>query len=305
MQESKVWLRGQVVAASESNVSLMSPAAQFGLNVFEGIRCYVTVDGKQLLAFRLDDHLRRLEKSAALLSIAMPHSFNEVREAFRLVVEVHNEQKKVDTAVRVNVFGDGQGSWSSSGPFSMFIWPADRPRTELRKLAGLRAMISSWSRIDDNSLPPRVKVGANYLNGRYAHLSALAARFDVPIMLGRNGNVAEGAGACLFLVREGALITPAINNSILESITRDTIIKIAAENNIPVEQRDVGRTEVYVADEVFLCGTAAEITPIVVVDQYKIGAGAVGPVTKNLLTEYHKAVSGSGYVDKGWVELIS
>lgn len=305
MQDPRVWLRGGVVAATEAKVSLMSPAAQFGLNIFEGIRCYVNSGDTKLLAFRLDDHLRRLETSAALLSIPLPHTLGEVREAFGTIVGIHNDEVKADTAVRVNIFGDGQGSWSAEGPFSMIIWPAHRRRTDLQQLSGVRATISSWCRIDDNSLPPRVKVGANYINGRYAQLSAAAAGFDLPILLGRNGNVAESAGACLFLVRGDVLITPAVTSSILESITRDTIIKIALENSILVEQRDVARTEVYVADEVFLCGTAAEVTPIVAVDQYKIGRGCVGLITRFLLEEYHSAVSGIKYVDNEWTEEVS
>ena len=205
-----------------------------------------------------------------------------------------------DIAVRMTVFADGEGSWHACGPVSMFIAPIARPRTCLSGLEGKAACISSWERINDNALPPRVKLGANYINGRYAHLQALADGYDVPIFLGRDGKVSEGAGACLFMVRGGVLVTPSITSSVLESITRETVISLAGLGGFCVEQRPVDRTELYLAEEIFLCGSAAEITPITSIDRFIVGEGVPGPVTLALLEAYHGVAAGEDSAFPEW-----
>lgn len=182
----------------------------------------------------------------------------------------------------------------------MFIAPMAKSRTRLDKVPALRACISSWERINDNALPPRAKVGANYINGRYAHLQARHDGYDLPIFLGMDGKVSEGAGACLFMVRDGHLVTPPTTSSVLESITRDTIIVLAGEAGMTVLERPIDRTELYLADEVFLCGSAAEISPIVSVDGYVLGEGKPGPVTMSLLNTYLAVTSGENPAHPEW-----
>ena len=164
--------------------------------------------------------------------------------------------------MRVTLFVDGIGSWSSHGPVDMFIAPILKPRNVLTNTSGLKACTSTWRRIDDLSLPPRVKAGANYINGRYAQLEAASNGADLPILLNSNGKVSEGAGACLMIVRNQSIVTPPVNSSILESITRDSLFALAEDLDLTVDIREIDRTELYIADEVFLCGSAAEISPL-------------------------------------------
>lgn len=293
MSNYKVWLRGEVVKEHEAVVNVLSPTSQFGLNVFEGIRCYWNNDEKSLYVFRLTEHLNRLEQSCKLLHIPMPYSLEEMIEYFNETILANNFQG--DCAVRMTIFGDGVGSWHSIENFDMFIAPIRRERTDVDKVTGKSACISSWQRINDNVLPPRAKVGANYINSRYGYLQVKQDGYDVPIFLDNFGKVSESSGACIFLVKNGKLITPSLTSSVLESITRDTVIVLAKEKGLQVEERMVDRTELYVADEVFLCGTAAEITPITSVDRYEIGNGKVGEISRGLYKEYLDLVSG---VDK-------
>ena len=205
-----------------------------------------------------------------------------------------------DVAVRITIFADGLGTWSSVSNTNMFIAPIRKSRTDLSNIPAMRASVSSWVRINDNSMPPRIKLGANYINGRYAHLQARSDGYDLPIFLGADGKVSEGAGACIFMLRKGCLVTPPGTSSVLESITRDTVITLARECGITVFERNIDRTELYVADELFLCGSAAEITPIVSVDGYDLGNGAPGPVTVSLLSTYLSVTSGESTSHSGW-----
>ena len=285
-----VWIRKRTVPENEAVVNVLSPTSQFGLNVFEGIRCYWNKDEKNLYVFRLDDHLKRLIQSCRLLHIPLPYSLAKMKKYFIETIQANNY--KEDCAVRMTIFGDGIGSWHSTENFDMFIAPIKRERTNVDKVEGKSACISSWQRINDNILPPRAKVGANYINSRYGYLQVKEDGYDVPIFLDNFGKVSESSGACIFMIKNGKLITPTLTSSVLESITRDTVITLAKEKGIEVEERVVDRTELYVADEIFLCGTAAEITPITSVDRYLIGNGKVGILTSSLLKEYLNIVSG-------------
>lgn len=290
MEDNLIWCRGEIVRQSTATVPVLSPMAQFGLNVFEGIRAYWNAGEGQLYAFRLDDHLRRLMDSCRLIRIEPPHQPAEITGFFGDAIRANDF--RCDSAIRMTVFGDGEGTWNTSAPISMFIAPIARGRTAVEGLQGKAACVSSWERISDNVMPPRIKVGANYINGRYAHLQAQKDGYDLPIFLGRDRKVSEGAGACLFMVRNGILITPSLTSSVLESITRTTLIELARANGHDVEERAVDRTELYLADEIFLCGSAAEITPIASVDRFVIGDGTPGPITVALLKEYHAIASG-------------
>lgn len=302
MLDNFVWIRGEIVRRSQATVNVLSPMAQFGLNVFEGIRCYWNPEKGELYAFRLKEHLDRLMLSCRLLRISCPYTPAEIQSFMTAVIQANDFNS--DVAVRVTLFVDGDGSWASSEPVSMFIAPIAKSRASLDKLASLSACVSSWERINDNALPPRAKVGANYINGRYAHLQAQNDGYDLPIFLGRDGKVSEGAGACLFLVRNGQLVTPTCTSSVLESITRDTLIALAKESGIVVSERPVDRTELYIADEVFLCGSAAEISPIVKVDAYELGQGKPGPITVSLLKAYLAVTSGESPNHSDWRAVV-
>ena len=272
--------------------------AQFGLNAFEGVRCYWN-EGKGILyAFRLREHLRRLTQSCRLIRLPAPYSEEEIEIFIKNSIIANGFHG--DTALRITIFADGEGSWHSHEAVSMFIAPMLKSRTPLDKVPTLSAGISSWQRIDDNTLPPRAKIGANYINSRYAQLQARQDGYDVPIFLGADGKIAEGAGACIFIIISGRIVTPLTTSSILESITRNTIVLLAIEKGFVVEERSIDRTELYLADEIFLCGSSVEIAPVVSVDGFTIGKGAPGSVTLKLLTCYLAVTSGEDSAHPEW-----
>lgn len=304
LENRYIWLNGEIMHLPDAKINVLSPTSQFGANVFEGIRCYWNEIEKQLYAFRLEDHYKRLKRSQKLLQMEDKYTVEELKKA--LIDVVSKNEYDEDIAVRQTLFIDGFGSWSSRGPVNMFVAPVPKGQTnpEYNK-KGLNCCISSWQRINDNSLSPRIKCGANYINSRMAQLEALNNGYDTVIFLNNHGTVAEGPGSCLFLVRDGVLITPLITDSVLESITRDTIIKIAREMlGLKVEERSVDRTELYMCDEAFLCGSAMEITAVLSVDKYKIADGTTGEITKLLHKKYLETVRGQIEAYSNWLTPI-
>ena len=299
-----IWLNDEIVHVGDTKINVLSPISQFGLNVFEGIRCYWNEEQQQLYAFRLGEHFKRLKRSQRLLQMDDTYTIDELKRAFIDVVMANDFRE--DIIVRQTLFVDGSGSWSSNGPVNMFIAPIPKVQTNAEyNKKGLHCCISSWQRINDNSLSPRIKCGANYINSRMAQLEALRNGYDTAIFLNQDGKVAEGPGSCLFLVRNGMLIIPQITDSVLESITRDTVIKIAKEIiNIPVIERTVDRTELYMCDEAFLCGSSMEITPVLSVDKYVIANGEVSRITKKIHDNYMKTVTGQLPNQMGWLTAI-
>lgn len=304
LENRYIWLNGEIMHLPDAKINVLSPTSQFGANVFEGIRCYWNETEKQLYAFRLEDHYKRLKRSQKLLQMEDKYTVEELKKA--LIDVVSENEYDEDIAVRQTLFIDGFGSWSSRGPVNMFVAPVPKGQTnpEYNK-KGLNCCISSWQRINDNSLSPRIKCGANYINSRMAQLEALNNGYDTVIFLNNHGTVAEGPGSCLFLVRDGVLITPLITDSVLESITRDTIIKIAREMlGLKVEERSVDRTELYMCDEAFLCGSAMEITAVLSVDKYRIADGTAGEITKLLHKKYLETVRGQIEEYSNWLTPI-
>lgn len=289
LEERIIWFGDKLVRLNEAKINVLSPTAQFGLNVFEGVRCYWNEQRQKLYAFRLDDHLARLKNSQRMLGLEDRYTLKELRQAF--VDTIKANEFREDIAVRQTLFVDGFGSWSSRAPVNMFISPIPKRKTspEYNK-SGLHCCISSWERINDRSLSPHIKCGANYINSRMAQLEALNNGYDTAVFLNDRGTVSEGPGSCLFMVKNGKLITPLLTDSILESITRDTIIRLARkELKLEVEERSVDRTELYFCDEAFLCGSAMEITPILSVDRHMIKNTRI---TEELHTLYLRTVRG-------------
>ena len=291
VEDRLIWLNGEIVHVNDAKINVLSPTSQFGLNVFEGIRCYWNAEQQKLYTFRLEDHYKRLLRSARLLQLDCSYTAEQMKQALIDVVKANDYRE--DISVRQTLFVDGFGSWGSKAPVGMFVAPIPKGKTSAEyNKKGLNCCISSWQRINDNSLSPRIKCGANYINSRMAQLEALRNGYDTTIFLNDAGKVSEGPGSCLFLVRDGKLVTPLITDSVLESITRDTVIVLAKELGITVEERSVDRTELYMCDEAFLCGSAMEITPVVSVDKYVVGNGEGGAMTEKLHQEYLKAVRG-------------
>lgn len=299
-----IWFKGEVVPSEEAKINIMTTTAQYGINVFEGIRCYYNEELKNLYCFRLDEHLERLFNSSKLLrfelnsNITKKYIINNTKE----IIKANNYLE--DIYVKIGLFLDGEGSWSALAPISLFILPFPKGRVYSDK-PGINCCVASWERISESVIPPRIKAGANYINSRFALLEATMNGYDSAIFLNRNGTIAEGPGACIFIVRKGKLITPPVTASILESITRQSIIQIAKSKlNMDVDEREIGRTELYIADEIFLVGTAVEILPILSVDNFIINNNKVGEITNNLKKIYFKIVRGKNKSYYNWLTEI-
>ena len=298
-----IWLNGVLLPVADAKVNVLSPTCQFGANVFEGIRCYWNSSNNQLYAFRLKDHFARLQKSVKLFRFEEKYSFEDLKNSFIETIKANNYTE--DIAVLQTIFLDGMGSWFATTPTGMFIAPIPKNRLDPSNSSGIKCCISTYERINDNSISPRVKVGANYINSRSAQLEAFQNNYDSAILLNNNGKVSEGTGSCLFIVRNGTILTPPHSASILESITRDTIISVAREElGLLVVERDIDRTELYIADEAFLCGSAIELTSIVNIDGYVIGKGVKGEITRKLHELYLKIVSGNVVKYSYWLTPI-
>ncbi len=303
VENRRIWFKGDIINVNDAKVNALAPTAQFGLNVFEGIPCYWNDEEKQLYAFRLEDHYNRLMKSAKLLQIDCPYTKEELKKAFIDVIKANEYMENL--SVRQTLFVDGFGSWGSEGPVEMFVAPIPRGKTSAEyNKKGLNVCVTSWRRISDETLSPRIKCGANYINSRVGQREALRNGYDTCLFLNEAGKVAEGPGSCFFMVKDGKLITPQLTDSVLESITRDTIIKLARNLKLNVVERTIDRTELYTCDEAFLCGSAMELTPVLSVDRYEVGCGETGDVTKKLHAAYLDAVSGKDSDLINWVTQI-
>jgi len=286
-----IWLNGEIVWVQDAKINILSPTSQFGANVFEGIRCYWNEERDQLYAFRLNDHHKRLLNSVKMFRMENKFSTDVLKSS--LIEVVRANQYREDIAVRQTIFIDGFGTWSSKGPAGMFVAPISKSRKVFNEDSMLKCCISSWQRISDRNLSPRIKSGANYINSRMALMEAMENGYDSAIFLNDQGKVAEGPGSCFFMIRDGSLVTPPFTASVLESITRATIIEIAQNVfNIETIERDIDRTELYICDEAFLCGSSIEIAPIINIDGYIIGTGKIGIFTKQIHELYLRVVSG-------------
>ena len=297
-----IWFKNEIVNVNNAKINVLTPTSQFGLNVFEGIPCYWNEIEKQLYAFRLDAHYNRLEKSAKLLQIDCQYTKEDFTRALIQVIKANDYRENI--SVRQTLFVDGFGSWGSEGPVEMFVAPIPRNRTSAEyNKKGLKCCVASWRRISDSNLSPRIKCGANYINSRVGQREALRNGYDTCIFLNEFGKIAEGPGSCLFMVKHGQLITSQLTDSVLESITRDTVIKLAKELGVEVIERCIDRTELYTADEAFLCGSAMEITPIISVDGYQV-ENKEGFYTGKIMSMYHDVVRGIVNDSRGWLTKI-
>ena len=293
-----VTINGNLMPLKDAKVSITAPGLSYAALVFEGIRAYWNKEHKQLYIFRLDEHLKRFINSMKLLKFIDYPNLSSIKADILQNIQANNYQE--DIYIRLQGYIDEWGEMAVRSPVSTSIVSYPRPRA-IAFTEGKNFTISSWQRLDDNASPPRIKASANYLNSRLASIQAKESGYDGGIMLGANGKVSEGPGGCIFLIRNGNLITPTITSGILESITRDSIIEIADTLKIKVQTRDVDRTELYIADEIFYCGTGQEIMPILSVDKMLAGDGTPGKITKILQSEFTEIVRGNNQIFKSWI----
>jgi branched-chain amino acid aminotransferase len=290
-----LWWNGSVVPWERATVHLTSTFWSGVTAIFEGIMSYWNEDAGELYIWQLDAHLRRLLRSQKLMRQASPYSVEELTAGVLELVRALNVRR--DTYIFPYCYPAGGGNFESStgvGPEPVEVSITARPNASHLGKGWVRsACVSSYTRISDNVMPPRVKNIANYRNSNLAMAEAKIDGYDTAVILNTSGKVAEGPGACLMLLRDGVLVTPSSTDSILESITRHSVIELARrELGLTVVERPVDRTELYVADELFLVGTAAEILALGSVDRYTIGDGAMGPVTARLEAVFHDVVRG-------------
>ncbi|MGY8975283.1 MAG: branched-chain-amino-acid transaminase [Alphaproteobacteria bacterium] len=296
-----VTMNGNLMPLNEAKVSITAPGLSYAALVFEGIRAYWNENDQELLVFRLDDHLKRFSNSMKILKFEKTPSLDLIKK--QIIENIIANNYKEDIYIRLQGYIDDWGEMALRSPVSTSIVSYPRPRSiDFNK--GKNFTVSSWQRLDDNASPPRVKASANYLNSRLASIQAKESGYEGAILLTSNGKVSEGPGGCIFLIREGVMITPSVSSGILESITRDSVLKIAKEKNLIVESRDVDRTELYIADEIFYCGTGQEIMPILSVDKILAGEGKVGDITALFQKEYTQIVRGENEAFNFWITPI-
>jgi branched-chain amino acid aminotransferase len=289
MSELKIWMNGSLKSPAEAVVPVNSAAVFYGTNVFEGLRAYWNPAEEELFCFRLAEHFSRLRESMKMNRFSIQYSDADLYEAVRETLRGNQIREDVHMHMVAYVTAPGL---DATGPTGLYINPRRRGRVGAE---GLKACISSWVRTSDNAIPIRLKSGPNYQNGRLATLQAKADGYDAAIFLNGHGHVAEGSGATFMMVRKGKIVTPPLSGDILESITRETLIEEVAPRvlGMPIVEREIDRTEVYVAEEAFFCGSGYEITPITSVDRFPVGDGKVGPITQRLSDAYMALVRGT------------
>jgi branched-chain amino acid aminotransferase len=287
-----LWFNGEIVPWEQATLHATDTIWSSMHTVFEGIRAYWNAEAKTMYIFRLREHLRRLEQSMRLMRSLSPYPRMKLLDDLPLLLQRNGVRE--DTYIRVVSFPTARRLASQADEAVPNLLADTTPLpSHLHEDVCRHLMVSSYTRISESVMPPRVKTMANYRNSDLAMSEARLAGYDGPIMLNRLGEVAESAWTCIFIVRDGTLITPDLNSDLLESITRDTVLRLARERlGIPVVERRVARTELYLADEAFLCGTAAEIRPVGSIDRYTLGDGGVGPITRRLRDLYAEVVRG-------------
>ena len=300
-ETNKIWMNGELVDWADATLHVGTHGLHYGSGVFEGIRAYETERGSAI--FRLQDHLRRLANSAELLSMELPYSIDQLRTA---TWELIAANELPSCYVRPIVYyGYGELGVSAAGnPVDVVVmtWPWGSYLGEEALHHGIRAKISSWQRIGSNVIPHTAKATGIYLNSMLATMEVRRGGYDEAILLTREGFVADGPGENIFCVRDGVLATPDLSASILPGITRDTIIQIAQDLGHRVVEKQLIRSDLYLADEVFMCGTAAEVTPVREVDDHAVGQGEPGPVTLEIQEAYLATVHGRSDRWSHWLE---
>ena len=278
-----VWFDGKFVTLDKAKVPITTHAIHYGTSVFEGIRAYW--NNKNLFVFRLEEHVKRFRKSGQFYNISLNFTDEEIFEAITGICKKNKIKKSC--YIRPFYFVGDYGinlHVTEKAPTNVVIFTF--PFGDLFNKNGITAGVSSWRKFSDLSTPPQAKMGGNYLNSIIATQEAKRNGFDEAILLDHDGNVSEAPGENIFIVREGRIITPPLSSSALEGITRDAVIKIGKDLDIQVSENNITRSELLMSDEVFLTGTAAEITPIIEIDGKKIGNGKPGSVTKKMMGEY-------------------
>lgn len=299
----KIWMDGELVAWDNARIHVCSHVIHYGTSVFEGMRCYKTPMGR--MAFRLDAHVKRLFNSAKMYRMDIPFTEEQISNAILDTIRVNNLEECYIRPVAYRGFGE-LGVNPFPNPVNVFVvvwkWGAYLGAEALEN--GVDVCVSTWTRIAPNTLPALSKCGANYMNSQLIKMEALVNGYVEGIALDASGYVSEGSGENLFLVHDGKIVTPPLGASVLPGITRDCVMKIAEELGIEVTEQLIPREALYIADEVFFTGSAAEISPIRSIDKVKIGPGKRGPVTEKLQKRFFGVLAGEFEDKRGWLTRV-
>jgi branched-chain amino acid aminotransferase len=296
-----VYFEGKIVPFGEAKVSVMTHALNYGTAIFEGIRAYWNAKTQQLYILKLEEHCARLKNSGKIVQIGIKQS---IKELSALIAEVVRKNGyKEDLYVRPLAYKSapkiGVRLHDIEDDLTVFAAPFGN---YLDVTKGIKCCVSSWVRVDDSMIPARAKITGAYINSAFAKSEAMTRGYDEAIFLDRSGHVAEGSGENIFIIRDGKAITPPVSDNILEGITRLAVIELLTkELGVQVLERSIDRSELYIADEVFLCGTAAQVSPVVHIDHAVVGKGVPGPLTSKLSELYFEAVKGNNPKYKSWL----
>ena len=304
MTERKIWMDGSLVNWDDAKIHILTHALHYGTGVFEGIRCYKTIDGQAV--FRLPEHIQRLLDSGKIYFMDLRYSKEQLQEAVIDTIKANEIEECYVRLIAYYGYGKmGVNPMPNKVSVAIALWNWDEYLRADNLNYGIRMMVSSWARIDGRSMPVHAKATANYANSALARVEALKSGFDEAIMLNVNGMVVEASAENIFIVKDNVLITAPIMSGALNGITRDSILTLARDNRISCEIRDISRDELYLADEVFLTGTAAEIKPVVEIDNRTIGDGKVGAISQRLKMLYESVVHGENKkFSKKWLMLV-
>lgn len=298
----KVWMNGELVAWDEARVHVLTHALHYGTGVFEGIRCYETSRGPAV--FRLRDHLRRMERSAKIFLMDIPYPVDELVAATHDLIKINGLRSCYVRPIAFRGYGDmGVNPQNNPVDVTIAVWSWGAYLGDEALKNGVRMTVSSWRRHDPNIIPPQAKATGAYINSVLAKVEALDKGFDEGIMLNSQGYVSEATGENLFIVKDGELLTPPLAAGPLPGITRNTMITIAADLGIPIFERLIGRADLYLAEEIFCTGTAAEVTPVREIDGRVIGDP--GPVTQTLQQKFFSIVKGEDEKYFDWLDFTS
>ncbi len=302
-QADLIWHNGELVAWEDAKVHVLTHGLHYGTGVFEGERAYETASGPAI--FRHEDHLRRLLQSAELFYMPVPYTLQELRAATHELIAANDLRECYIRPIAFRGYGQ-MGLYPLDAPVEVSIaaWSWGAYLGEEGKLGGIRAKVSSWRRISHDSLIPHSKASGQYLNSVLAKIEASKAGYQEAILLDPHGFVCEGSGENIFVVRDGQLLTPPQTAGILDGINRKSIIRIASDLGYPVVERDLARAELYLADEVLMSGTAAELVPVREIDDHLIGGGEPGPVTRELQRVFDDALHGRDPRYAEWLDHV-
>ena len=296
-----IWFNGELVPWGEANVHVLTHSLHYGMGVFEGIRAYETSDGPAV--FRLTEHMERLHDSAKILQMELPYSVDELVEATKLTVRDSGLPSCYIRPIAFYGYGEmGLSTLNSDVDVAIACWPWGAYLGDDAATKGVRMKISSWTRHDHNIMPPTAKTTGNYVNSTLAKIEALKAGYDEAVMLTGSGVVSECSGENIFISKGGRLVTPPASAGALEGLTQDSVTTIARDLGFEVDVDNVVRADLYICDEMFVCGTAAEVSAVRSVDDRDIPCP--GPMTSAIATEYGRTVRGEVDKYKDWLEYV-